>query len=83
MVLGSPDPSNRASIELDKLKKWHKQKLINLEKKKQNVIPFLQKSKIAVLPSYREGLPKALLEAASCELPIVTSNVGMQRDLYK
>ena len=45
-------------------------------KKKENVIPFIQKSKIAVLPSYREGLPKALLEAASCELPIITSDTA-------
>ena len=46
-----------------------------MEKKQQNVLPFLQISKLAVLPSYREGLPKTLLEAASSELPIVASNV--------
>ena len=34
----------------------------------------LQRSKIAVLPSYREGLQN-LLEAASCELPIITTDV--------
>ena len=74
LVLGSPDPNNRSSVELDKIKAWHKQGLINWKRKTQNVIPLIQKSKIAVLPSYREGLPKALLEAASCELPIITSN---------
>ncbi len=75
LILGNPDPSNRASITTEKLKKWEKEKLIIWKQKEKNVIPFLQKSKIAVLPSYREGLPKTLLEAASCGLPIVTSNV--------
>ena len=81
LILGNPDPSNRASIEIEKLKKWEKEKLIIWKEKKKNVLPFLQKSKIAVLPSYREGLPKTLLEAASCRLPIVTTNVEGCREV--
>ena len=34
-----------------------------LKPKVTNVVPHLQKSKISILPSYREGLPKGLLEA--------------------
>ena len=52
-----------------------------MEKKKRNVIPFLQKSKIAILPSYREGMPKALLEAASCELPLIATDVVGCREI--
>ena len=48
-----------------------------------NVIPFLQKSKIAILPSYREGLPKSLLEAASCKLAIISTDVPGCRDICK
>ena len=81
LILGNPDPNNRASVDIDMLKKWQKEKLIIWKEKKKNVIPFLQKSKIAVLPSYREGLPKTLLEAASCELPIITTNVVGCRDV--
>ena len=40
-----------------------------------NVLPYLQKARIAILPSYREGLPRSLIEAASCELPIISTNV--------
>ena len=57
------------------MKEWQEEKLFTWKKKQQNVLPFLQISKLAVLPSYREGLPKTLLEAASSELPIVASNV--------
>ena len=75
LILGYPDKQNRASVKVTTLEKWHSEKLIIWKGKKKNVIPYLQKSKIAVLPSYREGLPKNLLEAASCELPIVTTDV--------
>ena len=47
-----------------------------MEKKVTNVLPYLQKSRISILPSYREGLPKSLLEAASCGLPITTDVPG-------
>jgi glycosyltransferase involved in cell wall biosynthesis len=76
LVLGNPDQKNRSSIEFSKINKWKKEKLIIWKKKEENVISFLQQSKVAVLPSYREGLPKALLEAASCELPLITTNVA-------
>ncbi|MEE2695077.1 MAG: glycosyltransferase family 4 protein [Pseudomonadota bacterium] len=75
LVLGNPDPRNRSSIKYTQINKWKKENLIVWRKKKENVIPFLQQSKIAILPSYREGLPKTLLEAASCELPLIASDV--------
>jgi glycosyltransferase involved in cell wall biosynthesis len=39
------------------------------------------KSHIVCLPSYREGLPKVLLEAASCGRPIVTTDVPGCREV--
>ncbi len=81
LVLGSPDQSNRSSIKTYKLRKWEKERLIIWKQKKTNVIPYLQRSKIAILPSYREGLPKSLLEAASCELPIISTNVVGCREI--
>ena len=75
MILGNPDKQNRASVAVSLLERWQNEKLIIWKGKKKNVLPYLQRSKIAVLPSYREGLPKNLLEAASCELPIITTDV--------
>jgi len=39
-----------------------------------DVLPFLQKAHVIVLPSYREGTPKALLEALSVGRPLITTN---------
>ena len=75
LILGSPDKSNRASVKLEILEKLSKEKKIIWKRKVSNVVPFLQSSKISVLPSYREGLPKSLIEAASCHLPIISTNV--------
>src|SRR5439155_26512823 len=38
---------------------------------------------IVALPSYREGLPKTLLEASACALPIVTTDVPGCRDVVE
>lgn len=57
------------------MKNYQKKKKIIWKRKVSNVVPFLQSSKISVLPSYREGLPKSLIEAASCHLPIISTNV--------
>ena len=45
-----------------------------------DVACLYRKSHIVVLPSYREGLPKSLLEAAACGRPIITTNVSGCRD---
>ena len=41
----------------------------------------LARADIFCLPSYREGVPNALLEACACGLPIVTTNVPGCRDV--
>lgn len=46
-----------------------------------SVRDIYQSSDIACLPSYREGLPKSLIEAASCGLPIVTTDAVGCREL--
>jgi glycosyltransferase involved in cell wall biosynthesis len=83
LILGDPDKSNRSSVDKSIIISMAKKKKCLWINKVDNVIPYLQKSKISVLPSYREGLPKSLLEAASCKLPLVATDVPGCRDVCK
>lgn len=49
----------------------------------QNMFPIYEKSDIVVLPSYREGLPKSLIEACAIGRPIVTTDVPGCRECVK
>ena len=81
LILGNPDPKNFSSVNIEELKNWDESKIIIWKPRVANVLPYLQKSRIAILPSYREGLPKSLLEAASCELPLISTNVPGCREI--
>ena len=83
LILGDPDDKNRSTVTQNQLDLWVKENLIIWKSKVKNVIPFLQKSKISILPSYREGLPKGLLEAASCKLPLISTDVPGCREICK
>lgn len=47
-----------------------------------DVIPYFQLIDFYLITSIIEGGPKALLEASACKAPLVTTNVGMVRDLF-
>ena len=83
LILGDPDKSNRSSIDRSIVISMAKKKNCRWINKVDNVIPYLQKSKISILPSYREGLPKSLLEAASCKLPLIATDVPGCREICK
>ncbi len=62
------------SIAKEDLKKWEQEGLIRYRGFAKDVRPFLHKADCFVFPSfYNEGVPRCLMEAASVELPIITS----------
>lgn len=73
--------------DLSKLKQ--KTKKIGLQNKfkflgqvdKNQLVKLYQNASIFVLPSYHEGLPGVILEAMSCGLPVITTDVRGNRDL--
>lgn len=80
-LVGDPDPGNPASIPLKTLQAWHGHGGIEWWGWRDDVAAVLGEASIACLPSYREGLPKSLLEAAACGLPIVTTDTPGCREV--
>jgi glycosyltransferase involved in cell wall biosynthesis len=61
LLLGDPDNKNLSSISCNRLEKWSNDKTIEWLPAQKDVKEYIQQSKIAVLPSFREGFPKSLL----------------------
>lgn len=82
-LVGDPDPGNPSSIPEAILRGWHGRHGIEWLGRREDIASLLQTAHIACLPSYREGLPKSLLEAAACGLPIVTTDTPGCREVVR
>lgn len=74
-LVGAPDPHNPSSIDEAEIRGWEKTGRVKWLGHRNDVAEIWRQADVAVLPSYREGTPKALLEAAACARPIVTTDV--------
>lgn len=73
-LIGFFEKHHPDSISQDDLNRWEKEGLIHYRGYAKDVRPFLKKADCFVFPSfYNEGVPRSLMEAASMELPIITS----------
>ena len=73
-LLGARDPQHQRGIPDQQVDAWVDEGLVDYLGTTDDVRPLLQRADAVVLPSYREGLPRTLLEAASLEKPIVTTD---------
>ncbi|HCI48335.1 MAG TPA: glycosyltransferase family 1 protein [Holosporales bacterium] len=83
ILAGGLDLQNPSGIPRHIVEQWQQQGLCTWMGKVDDVAKLYQACDIAVLPSYREGLPKSLLEAAACGLPIVTTDVPGCREIVE
>tara|TARA_B100001059_G_C17766841_1_gene546119 strand:- start:82 stop:1257 length:1176 start_codon:yes stop_codon:yes gene_type:complete len=79
-VVGSPDYENPTSVSKNELEKLSDENVVELLGYRENVTEIYNETNIVCLPSYREGLPKSLIEAAACGRAIVTTDVPGCRD---
>jgi glycosyltransferase involved in cell wall biosynthesis len=63
------------------LQRWVAEGIIEWLGHVDDMVALLQSVDVLVLPSYREGLPTSLIEAAACELPLVTCDVPGCREV--
>lgn len=83
LLAGAPDPGNPAAIPQTTLDGWQAEGLIELLGQVSDMAALFATVDMAVLPSYREGLPKSLIEAAACALPLVTTDAPGCREVVK
>ena len=80
VLIGAADPGNPSSVPLSQVDEWRREGVVELLGHRTNVPELFSEANIVVLPSYREGLPKTLLEAAACGRAIITTDVPGCRD---
>lgn len=80
LFAGVQDPDNPSSICQEELDLWKKEGFVSFMGHRRDIENIYNQAHIIVLPSYREGLPKALIEASACGRPIVTTDACGCRD---
>jgi glycosyltransferase involved in cell wall biosynthesis len=80
---GVPDPANPATISEQELRGWQSEGLLEWRGQVDDMAGLLADSHIACLPSYREGLPLFLAEAAACGRAAVTTDVPGCRSVVR
>jgi len=79
--LVGPTDDNPASIPRATLAEWNREGVVEVVGPSEDIAGEYARAHIAVLPSYREGLPKSLLEAAACGRPMVATDVPGCREV--
>jgi glycosyltransferase involved in cell wall biosynthesis len=79
-ILGAADVDNRTAVPRATLEAWIASGLVEHLGATDDVRPFVAAADCVVLPSYREGLPRSLLEASAMGRPIVATDVPGVRD---
>lgn len=81
LLAGEPDPGNPAAVPDATLQSWVAEGVVQWLGHVNDMPALLATVHAVVLPSYREGLPKGLIEAAACGLPLVTTDVPGCREV--
>ena len=81
LLAGSPDPGNPTAVPESDIRGWAEEGLIEWLGHVEDMPTLLRSVDVVALPSYREGLPKGLIEAGASGLPLVTTDVPGCREV--
>ncbi|XGA80994.1 glycosyltransferase family 4 protein [Halomonas sp. CH40] len=83
MLIGPHGASNRTAITEYEVRQWQQVGVIDYLGEQPDVRFFIQQAHVLVLPSYREGMPRTVLEAAAMGRPAIVSDVPGCRHAVK
>ena len=81
VLVGRTDPVNPTAVAEETVRQWEAEGIVAWWGFQNDMAATLQRAAIVCMPSYREGLPRVLIEAAACGLPIVTTDVPGCREI--
>lgn len=81
ILVGDSDTESPSGVPVEDLRAWDEEGLITWAGRVNDVPAQLNSCHMALLPTYREGFPKTLLEAAACGLPIIATDVTGCREI--
>ncbi len=80
-LLGFVDVQNPTAISNGQMTAWVEEGVVSYLGATDDVKPYLAEADCVVLPSYREGIPRSLLEAAAMGKPVITTDAIGCRDV--
>lgn len=83
VLVGDTDPENPSAIKSHVLEQWQRSGVIEWWGRRDDMPAVFRMAHIACLPSYREGLPKVLIEAAASGRPIVAADAPGCREIVR
>lgn len=83
LLAGHFDEGNPTAIKATEVEQWVNEGIVRYLGKTDTIKDFFVQTDVIVLPSYREGLSRLLLEAASCLKPLIATNVPGCRELVQ
>lgn len=82
-ILGAAGVDNRSAVPNADIERWRVEGLVEILGETDDVRSYVEQADCIVLPSYREGLPRSLLEGAAMARPLIASNVPGCRDVVR
>lgn len=82
-IAGEPDAGNPRCVPASAVRDWEREGVVEFLGHQDDMPDLLRRASIAVLPTYQEGVPRFLLEAAATGLPIIATDIEGCRMVVK
>lgn len=83
VLVGRTDPDNPTDVGEAGIRAWEREGVVEWQGFSRDMAATLNQAHIVCMPSYREGLPRVLIEAIACGRPVVTADVPGCREVVR